>query len=239
MRTAVYPGSLARPSGPPPEGWEEVALPPALAWHVPCPRGDGPVLLLFHGNGEILDPDWIRGFSSLDVPVLAVEYPGYGRSAGKPSERGLMAAGIAALDWAAERYPGRALVPCGWSLGSAVAVQVAASRSERVSGLILMSPFTRLPDAARAHYPGWLVAFLLRERYDSLEAASRVRCPSLVLHGTEDPVVPCGQGRRIAAALPSASWVEIPGAGHNDLLGCCWIEIQGFVKNIRASSRRE
>jgi pimeloyl-ACP methyl ester carboxylesterase len=104
----------------------------------------------------------------------------------------------------------------GVSIGCGVAVPLAASRP--VKGLILESPFTSLADAAHSVYPFLPCGLLLRDRYDNLGTAPRVACPVLLLHGTEDEIVPVEQGRRLAAAFPRpAKLVLAEGARHNDV----------------------
>jgi uncharacterized protein len=230
----------------PPAPLAEVRLPlasggSASAWTSTreAPAG-APVVLFFHGNGENLETMRRAGlfedFADLGVAWLAVDYPGYGRSGGRASERGLQETGNAVVAWAAERHPERPVVAAGWSLGAAVAVALAARHPERIGGLIALSPWTSLEATARRHFPGLLVGLLLRERYDSLAEARAVRGPALVIHGDVDGVIPAAQGRELASALPAGTrWVPVPGAGHNDLLNRpeVWREIAGYLRGIQ------
>ena len=104
----------------------------------------------------------------------------------------------------------------GESLGSAVAVQLALERE--AAALVLESPFSSIPDMARAAYPFLPpVGALIRTRYDTLAKAPRVRVPVLVLHGERDEIVPLEQARRVFEAAPQPKrFFAIPGAGHND-----------------------
>ena len=217
-RILLYPGAVRGAASVPPPGWEEI---PGGTWHLPTSSNKAPVLLLCHGNGETLGTaaaaNTLDAFRRMGCPLVALEYPGFGGKQGIPSEATLLSAGDDALAWIAERYPERPVVVCGWSLGAGVAVQSAARHPEQVKGLIALSPFTTLADAAETRYPRWLVWLLLRDRYDSLGASARIRCPALVVHGRLDKVIPVGQGKRIAEAL-SARWIEVPGSGHDDLL---------------------
>ena len=232
-RALTYPAPKV-PVPPAPAPLREVVLAKGVvAWsgHASAP---GPLILFFHGNGENLETLRLSGFldglGKLGLPFLAVDYPGYGRSEGSPSEKANLEAAEAALAWAGKR-------PCvafGWSLGAGVAVQVAAKHPNQVKGLILASPFTSLPDAAKAHFPSWMVWILLRERYPSLETAPQVKCPVLVIHGEADPVVPCAQGKQMAEAL-KCRFVPLPGRGHNDLFDDpeAWSEVSAFLKALR------
>lgn len=244
MRSLIYPAPPVA-VGDPPAGFDEVILDLAdgsrvVAWHrPPASPGAGPVMVFFHGNGENLET--MRGsgiftdLRRLAAPLLIVDYPGYGRSTGQPSETSLKLAAEAALEWARARYPDRGLVPCGWSLGAALAIHLAATSPSAVIGLVAMSPWTRLSDVAELHFPSFLVTMGLREEYDSLTLARRIEQPALVIHGARDRIIPADQGRQIATNLSQARWVSIGGAGHNDLLSVpqVWREIERFLDTLK------
>jgi pimeloyl-ACP methyl ester carboxylesterase len=211
-----------------------------IAWLSPA-RADAGVqrfLIALHGNGENLETlkrvGLPRDLEALGPRVLVLDYPGYGRSSGTPSEAANTQAVLAAMQWIQRREPEAKFVLWGWSLGAAVALQAAralpADASEALEGMVLLSPWTRLKAAAAEHYPRWLVAVLAREDYDSLAAAQGLRVPALVLHGSADSLIPAEQGRQVAAAL-GAAFQEIPGAGHNDLLDheSTWQAMKAFL----------
>ena len=237
VRILLYRGSLRGAAAALPAGWERLQ---DDAWHLPADSDKTPVLLLCHGNGETLGTaaaaDTLDAFRLMGCPLVALEYPGFGGNEGSPSEASLLAAGDDALAWIARRYPGRATVACGWSLGAGVAIQLAARHPGQVRGLVALSPFTSLADAAEARYPRWLVRLLLRDRYDSLGAAARIRCPTLVVHGGRDKVIPVEQGKRVAQAL-SARWLEVPGSGHDDLLYRSLDGIADFLQGLPKRTR--
>jgi len=225
----LYPAPPYRVPSPPPAPLEEAVWTLAdgtrvVGWASGDSAAAGaPAVVFFHGNGENLETMRLGGlYDDLDrlgIAYLAVDYPGYGGSGGSPSEASLVEAALGGLDELGRRFPGRPRVICGWSLGAAVAMQLAARRPAETAGLILLSPWTDLPSLAGEHFPGWLVSMLLRERYDSLALAPELRRPVLVVHGREDGIIPVDHGRRLADALPAASYLEVPDAGHNDLLG--------------------
>lgn len=249
VRQSVYPAPPIRVP-PAPAPFEEVALDlPAgeriVAWaHAdPALPPGRPAVVFFHGNGENLETMRMAGtfeeLARLRVAWIAVDYPGYGRSTGSPSEEGLMAGADAAVAWLRERHPGRPVVLCGWSLGAATAIGTAARHPEQVRGLIALSPWTSLPDVARLHFPGFMVQSMLREKYDSLSAARKVRVPALVIHGDQDNLIPAAQGREVAGALQGTTrWVSIPWAGHNDLLARdeAWKEMERFLEGLAGGS---
>jgi uncharacterized protein len=189
-----------------------------LAWYSP-PRGDRPVVAYFHGNGGHIGyrAERLRRFAREGYGVLMAEYRGYGGNPGTPTEDGLCADGVAALDFL--RQEGIApsqLVLYGESLGSGVAVVLATQRD--VAGLILEAPFTSVAEVAQYHYSFVPASALVRDRFDSLSRIGRVRAPILVLHGERDRVVPVRFGRALfdAAPEPKEIWLSRE-AGHEDL----------------------
>jgi uncharacterized protein len=157
-------------------------------------------------------------FAEAGLGVLLLEYRGYGGNPGAPSETGLYTDAAAALDFLLQHkgVPVNRLVIYGESLGSGVAVHMAAGRE--IGALILEAPFTRLADAASYHYPYVPVSVLLRDRFDSLSAIGRIRAPILILHGKRDRVVPVRFGHALLAAAPEPKegWFS-PEASHEDL----------------------
>ncbi|HVR98739.1 MAG TPA: alpha/beta fold hydrolase [Thermoanaerobaculia bacterium] len=245
-RQALYPAPAVAVPSPPPSGLEEVRLDLSTgekvtgwAYAASSLPPAAPVVVFFHGNGENLQTMAWAGLyedlNSLGIAFLAVDFPGYGRSSGSPSEAGLMATGAAAVAWARQRQPGRPLILCGWSLGAAVAIATASRHPEEVRGLIALSPWTTLEEVARLIFPGFLVKAMLRETYDSLSAAKQIRVPALVMHGEVDDLIPASQGKRIAEALGGPTrWVAVPGTGHNDLFAQrqVWTELSDFLKGF-------
>ncbi|HSR42832.1 MAG TPA: alpha/beta hydrolase [Longimicrobiales bacterium] len=178
--------------------------------------GAGPAaaVLFAHGNGERID-DWAGAFRPLaraGVAVLLVEYPGYGRSAGTPSQASVTEALIEAWDRLADRPevdPDR-IVGLGRSLGGGAVAVLARERPLRA--LVLQSTFTSVRDFARRYL---LPGFLVRDPFDALAAVRRFEGPVLVTHGTGDRVVPWEHGRRLAEAAPRGTFVSYACA-HND-----------------------
>src|SRR3954470_15088947 len=230
-RQILYPAPPVPVSSPPPAPLEEVWLDLAdgirvQAWALVPPTlpATAPLVVFFHGNGENLETlRWsglFEEFGRLGVAILATDFPGYGCSTGISSEEGLNATGEAAVAWARENHPDRPLVICGWSLGAALAIATVDRHPDVVRGLIALSPWTTLAEAAAEIFPEFAVKAMVRERYDSRAAARRIRVPTLVVHGERDDLIPAGHGEEIAAVLAGpATWVPVRGAAHNDLLG--------------------
>jgi uncharacterized protein len=223
QRTLMYPAPRRAASEPRVEGATLERIPSdagtVYALHAKAPEG-APTLVHFHGNGEDLAdmPDLVRAFSAAQVGVYAVEYPGYGpMSDGAPTESSLYAAAATALDHLREKLavPAVQTVLVGQSLGSGVAAEMA--RRGYGARLVLISPYTSMVDMALLVAPFLPARLLVRDRYDTRAKAPALTLPALVVHGSEDEVIPVAMGRRIAELLPNARLQLVPGAGHNDL----------------------
>jgi fermentation-respiration switch protein FrsA (DUF1100 family) len=205
-----------------PDGLRIVALyGPALATDGrPDPHAaDRPTLLYFYGNGMCLSfaEGEFERFRRLGLNVIIPEYVGYGMSAGKPSERGCQATADAAYEYLVRTRglrPDR-LVVGGWSLGGAVAIDLASRR--RVAGLIAFSSFTSGVDMAHRLVPFLPASLLLRHRFDSIGKISRITCPVLIGHGRQDRIVPFEMGQRLAkTARAPVTTLLLDEADHND-----------------------
>jgi uncharacterized protein len=188
-----------------------------IAWYL-APRGDKPVVIYFQGNADGLKPR-VGRFTWLTTDgtgLLALCYRGYGGSSGKPSEDGLIRDARAAYDFAAARYPASRIVLFGESLGTAVAIALAAERE--VGALILDAPFTSAADVGAVAYPFAPVRWLIKDPFRSDVRIARVTAPVLVLHGEQDRIVPIGFGERLfALANEPKRMVHFAGGGHVDL----------------------
>lgn len=201
-------------------------------------------LVYFYGNGMCLENSYYEfaQFRQLGCTVLIPEYPGYGMSSGWASESGCYEAADAAYQYltATLRAHPTQIVVAGWSLGAAVAIDLAAHK--QVAGLIVLGAFTNIPEQAHAMLPWvpkWVVRLFIRERFDNLSKVRRVTCPIFIGHGTEDELVPFAMAERLAqAARPrnSVTFLPIKGCSHNGIFeanrGCVWTEIRDFLSNL-------
>jgi uncharacterized protein len=183
-------------------------------------RDGAPTLVHFHGNGEELSDlvDFVGLFSARGFGVLAVEYPGYGLSRpGEPSERAIDEDAETALRDLRENkgIPREKTVLSGQSLGTGVAVEMA--RRGYGARVVLYSPYTSIADVANVYLPFLPNRWLVKDRFDSKSKASEVDVPVLVVHGTNDEVIPFALGKELASLFPSARFVAISGGRHNDL----------------------
>lgn len=189
-----------------------------VAWWRPPPPG-APVILYFDGNGgrpEIWTTRW-QHIEDGGAGFLAVYYRGYSGSTGSPSEAGLRIDARAGYDWLiAQGYRAQDIVIHGYSLGSGVAVGLAAERPARA--LLLEAPFTGVDDVAASEY-GPLARLVVRDPFRSRDFITRVHMPVLVIHGDADAVIPFAQGERLyAMANEPKHFVRIAGGTHNDLI---------------------
>lgn len=174
-------------------------------------------VLLLHGNGGNISHrlDTLRILHELGVDTLIIDYPGYGKSGGRPDEQGTYDAATAAWQFLAVNAtnPGK-IILFGRSLGGVIAVWLA----KRVdpAGLILESTFTSLADMARHHYPFLPVSLISRYDYDAISTAADITVPVLMVHSVQDEIVPFELGAELYDALPGRkAFLEIRG-GHND-----------------------
>jgi fermentation-respiration switch protein FrsA (DUF1100 family) len=180
-------------------------------------------LLFFHGNaGDLYDRlDNVSVLVRMGMNVLIMDYRGYGKSGGKPSEQVLYEDGLLAYRYLKEERgvdPAR-LVIFGRSLGGAVAIELGTQQP--AAALIAESSFTSAQDLAKLHYsflPGMLLGSMTH-KFDSISKVPQLRSPILFIHGDSDTIVPVRMGRSLydAAAEPK-EWYEIRGADHNDML---------------------
>jgi fermentation-respiration switch protein FrsA (DUF1100 family) len=202
------------------------------AWLLPARSSatGAPLLIFLHGNAELID-DWPDAFElprSWGMAVLLVEYPGYGRSSGQPSQASITAAVVAAYDWARARpdFDPTRIVAYGRSVGGGGACALAARRE--VAALVLESSFT----SVRAFAPQFgAPGFLVRDPFDNQAVVARYRGPLLIIHGDHDEVIPTRHGRALAAAAPQAELHLLP-CGHND----CprpWPILEDFLRRDR------
>jgi fermentation-respiration switch protein FrsA (DUF1100 family) len=180
-------------------------------------------LLFFHGNaGDLYDRlDNVGMLVASGMNVLIMDYRGYGKSEGKPSEAALYEDGLLAYRYLTKERgvdPAR-LVIFGRSLGGTVAIELGTQ--VEAAALVVESSFTSAEELARLHYsflPGVLLG-QMTHKFDSISKVPDLRAPVLFIHGDSDAIVPVRMGRRLyeAAAEPK-EWYEVRGADHNDML---------------------
>jgi len=189
----------------------------AEAWYlppIPLNLRPAPLVVFSHGNAELID-DWAGAFEPLrrwGAGVLLVEFPGYGRSTGSPSQRSIAATLTSAFDRMQARpdVDSRRIVAYGRSLGGGAACALARERS--VAALVLESTFTSVRQLARGF---GLPGFLVRDPFDNLDVLRTYPGPVLIVHGEHDEIIPVAHAAALHAAA-ARSRLALEPCGHND-----------------------
>ena len=207
------------------------------AWFLPpasgLPAAPAPAVIFGHGNGEIIDfwPANLEGFTRLGIALLLVEYPGYGSSAGSPSQDSIVKTFVAAYDDLVARKdidPSR-IILFGRSLGGGAVCALAQRRSS--AALILMSTFTSVRSFAKQFL---LPSFLVRDPFDNLSVIQKYPGPVLILHGRYDEVIPFTHGQNLHKTAQNGKMIAYE-AGHNDCppdWKVFWRDVSGFLHDI-------
>ena len=185
-------------------------------WFVPGP-GER-VVLFFHGNAGNISHRLgsVQQFHDLGLSVFIVDYRGYGRSEGRPTEQGTYRDAAAAWKYLTDerQFEPSQIVIFGRSLGGPIAAWLATQ--ERPGALIVESAFASIVDIGRELYPFLPVRWLTRLKYPTRDYVAQAGCPVLVVHSRDDEIIPFHHGERVfAAATEPRHFLEIRG-GHND-----------------------
>jgi len=188
-------------------------------WFIPGEQS-APAVLFFHGNAGNISHrlENLALLNRLGLNVFIFDYRGYGKSKGKPSEKGLYADGRAALEWLRNKgWPPEKTIYFGRSLGAAAALQLALD--SKPAGLILESPFESINAMGRRHYPILfrLLGWALNAEFDNLAKIDQIHAPLLIIQGDMDQVVPQDMAEKLfKKALEPKKYYLIKGAGHNN-----------------------
>jgi len=203
-------------------------------WRAAPTRAGAPTVVYLHGNSSNVSARWKRFRQILDsgFGLYAPSYRGYAGSEGHPSEASLIADALEHYDRAADA--GDPVILHGESLGTGVASAVAAERPGAAL-LVLEAPYTALVDMAAAQYPWLPVGLLMKDPMPTRERIGKVSSPVMIVHGTEDRIIPVEHGRRLfeRAAEPK-ELVIVDGAGHSDLWDSgLWDAVQAAYEENR------
>jgi fermentation-respiration switch protein FrsA (DUF1100 family) len=217
--------------------WLDTAFGKVEAWYLPPksvrPAGPVPIVVFGHGNGELIDfwPVELSRFSQMGLALLLVEYPGYGRSSGSPSQKSITVAFMAAYDLVVSRkdIDSSRIVLFGRSLGGGAVCALSANRPS--TALVLMSTFT----SARSFAKRYLApAFLVRDPFDNLSVVKNYSGPILIIHGRRDTVIPFSHGTALQSAARQAKLIAYD-AGHNDCppdWDLFWKDMAAFLREV-------
>ena len=196
-----------------------------LVLWVTKPTAGKPVILYFHGNAgnlAIRAPRFVA-FQKRGYGVVAMGYRGSSGSTGKPSQKGILRDAINVYLALPDLVGPAPVILYGESLGTGVAV-LAADSSELAAtppaAMVLEAPYTSLADVTRRLYPKLKpLLFMMKSKWPSIRHIGNLDIPLLVLHGTDDPLIPVEMGRKLFDASPARdkTFFAVQGAGHNDV----------------------
>jgi len=240
QRSMIFPRGVIPPFTDPvrPKGAEVLTIrngeETVEAWFIPADAAfpsPCPAVIFAHGNAELIDfwPEYLKPLSRNGIHLLLVEYPGYGRSKGQPSEISINRAFTAAYDQLVAKNtvdPSR-IILFGRSIGGGAVCGLAKARPS--AGLILLSTFTSI----RSFAPRYgLFPFMIRDPMDNIGVLKEYSRPLLILHGKQDELIPFTHAKALASVSRNARLIAYD-CGHND----CPPDWNGFWKDVFAFLR--
>ena len=214
--------------------WLDTSSGRVESWYLPASDSSAqlplPAMIIAHGNAELID-HWlpiVNEIREMGISVLLVEYPGYGRSEGKPGEASLTETFITAYDSLVSRpeVDAARIVLLGRSVGSGAICALAGVRPS--AAMILMSPYTSISALASDYY---LPGFLAKDRFDNLNLIKSYVNPVLIVHGSSDRIIPYKHSQKLLAASQNGELITYD-RGHNDLIDDWkrfWNEVRPFL----------
>ena len=208
-------------------------------WYFEQSKTNAPVLLFFHGQGENIGNPRMRSllkyFENTGYHFVLMDYPGYGKSTGVPSQNTILADTDVVFSWIQKHFKQSKIYSFGWSLGAAVAAQVANLHQKDLAGFILASPWTSLEDLIESYgtpappEDQWFDD----NKWDSEQAAKTTNLPGLIVHGDQDKTIPFELGARLAFFYSQGQFIPVSGADHVDTINSpkLWTSIKDFVGN--------
>ena len=220
--------------------WLVTSLGKTEAWYLPPrqthPPRPAPAVIFAHGNAELIDfwPEELSWFPEHGIGLLLIEFPGYGRSQGTPSQHNIATVFLRGYDLLAKRddVDSSQIILFGRSIGGGVICDLAAKRPS--AGLILMSTFTSARSFAASY---WAPSFLMLDPFENIDLVKIYEKPMLIVHGKMDDVVPFHHSELLHRAARQSRFVAYH-CGHND----CppnwhqfWKDVALFLSDIESS----
>jgi uncharacterized protein len=179
-----------------------------------------PTIIYFYGNGGAIKWSMVEfdHFRRLDANVLIPDFVGYGMSTGKPSEKNLYATADAAYNYLLQRsdIDPKKIIPMGWSLGGAVAIDLASRKP--VAALATFNAFTNMRAMGRIMFPFVPTSLFLKYRFDNDQKIATITCPALICNGMKDTLVPPTMSDKLGKlAKGPVTRVTIKSANHNTI----------------------
>ena len=189
----------------------------AVHFKIEKPKG---LILYFHGNAGDLSRwgEIAAELTKLQYDVLIMDYRTFGKSTGTISEKNLFDDAQLFYDYALKSYSEAEIIVFGRSLGTTFATFIASENNPKK--LILETPFFNLEEAAKKRIPFLPVKYFLKYQFSTNEFITSVKCPVVILHGTEDRVVPYASGKKLSELIPvkRLTFITVTGGEHNDLV---------------------
>ena len=180
-------------------------------------KEDNPTLVYFHGNNETLKSctALTQKFADSSLGIAIMEYPGYGNLTGTPNEKTIYESAETVIKYLQNQgVLQEKTIIMGYSLGTGTATEM-ASRNLGAK-LILIAPYTSIPDVAESIVAIPYMDFLIPERFATLEKSSKIQIPTLIIHSKKDQVIPYEMGLKLSQTFPSANLITEESKGHND-----------------------
>lgn len=177
------------------------------------------VVLYFHGNGQNISRYASHAplFTKNNYAVWMIDYPGYGKSTGELSEKMLYEWALIFYKLARASFPPEKIIIYGRSLGTGIAAELATKRD--CKALILEAPYYSLPSLAGAKTLIYPVNSMVKYKFPTHEYLPQIIAPVIILHGTDDSLIPISQGKKLAKLMKEKDrFIPVEGAGHNNLV---------------------
>ncbi|MFA5855029.1 MAG: alpha/beta fold hydrolase [Candidatus Gracilibacteria bacterium] len=188
-------------------------------------KDDNPTLVYFHGNNETIKTctDLVQKSANSGLGIAIMEYPGYGNLPGEPNEKTIYESAETLIEYLQNQgVPQEKTIIMGYSLGTGTAAEM-ASRNLGAK-LILIAPYTSVPDVAESIVALPCMDFLIPEHFETLEKSSKIQIPTLIIHSKKDQVIPYEMGLKLSQTFPNATLITEESKGHNDYFDAATIK---------------
>ena len=214
-----------------------------------APKDNMPVIIFFHGNGELAsDKGFLRRepnpgsslqeYAKLGFGIISAEYRGYSGNEGRPTEQGVIIDAHAYYQYVHTTWKNSKIILYGESLGTGVAIGLATDTP--VDGLVLDAPFTSIHEIVTRTFPIIPISLLERNPFTSSARLSTIKAPIFVVHGIPDSVIPVDMGVKIADKAPCSAGLLVLPVNHIasalDMSGQAGMAIKKFILSVADSS---